>query len=363
MLDSCQHLVYRERMNYRCFCGARSKHVRSADYNYDFDQQTGFFVRWGNCLEDDPVLAPRCPEIVDIELSTICHQGCRFCYKSNTSKGRNMSLDTLQQVLAKFSPELTQAAYGIGSIDANPDLWDILHYTREQNVIPNITINGYRMQPEHYRWLAETCGAVSVSNYEADVCYDAVEQLSSAGLQQVNIHQLLAEETFDDCMQLIEDAQTDPRLRGLRALVFLALKPVGRGSIMTPIRSLHRYRQLVDTVMESRVGFGFDSCSAPMFLAATKDHQHHKALSMMAEPCESTLFSIYIDVNATAYPCSFVGSDPADGIDMLQVDDFQRDVWQHPKMATWRERLLGTNCGGLVEGCRQCPDFDIYPRK
>lgn len=359
-LDTNGSPLYSTGMKYGILNTAHTRYLRSPAYNYDFNKQTGFFARWGVTKDDDPDWAPAGPEIADIEISTICHQGCRFCYKSNTGRGDNMSIKMFRQILPKLGPQLTQAAFGLGSVDANPDLWDILLHCRDQDVVPNLTINGYRMQPDHYRWLARLCGAVAVSRYDPDVCYDAVQRLSAEGLQQVNIHQLLAEETFEDCLRVVQDAQTDRRLRGLRSIVFLALKPVGRGTNLTSIKSIDQYRRLVSTAMEADVGFGFDSCSAPMFLAAVQDHHDYERFQMLAEPCESTLFSIYIDVFGTAFPCSFT-SQPEYAVDVLQTEDFIKDVWRGPEFTRWRRRLLATSCGGLVEGCRQCPDFQIYP--
>ncbi|KKN31045.1 hypothetical protein LCGC14_0827950 [marine sediment metagenome] len=347
-------------MKFHILESTHAKHLRSAEYNYDFCKRTGHFARWGAELKDDPDWSPVGCEIADIEISTICHQGCRFCYKDNRSTGRNMSLDTFKQILAKLPKTCTQIAFGTGSLTANPDVWDILRHCRAEGVIPNITINGSLMQPEHYQWLTDVCGAVAVSRYDADTCYEAVRQLSSAGLQQTNIHQLLSEETFEDCLQVIQDAQQDDRLRGLRAIVFLALKPIGRGTRMTPLRSMDQYGQLVAAALESGVGFGFDSCSAPMFLKAIEHHAEYERFVQLAEPCESTLFSIYIDVNARAFPCSFLESD-FEGVDVLAAEDFLRDVWRAPSIVRWRTKLLNTVVGGLVNGCRQCPAFDIYP--
>ena len=96
------------------------------------------------------------PEIADIEISTICHGippvgmdkpvPCKFCYKSNSGRGENMSLDTFKQIFHKFPRSLTQIAFGIGDIDSNPDLWNIMRYCRDNNyqfIVPNVTVNGY----------------------------------------------------------------------------------------------------------------------------------------------------------------------------------------------------------------------------
>jgi radical SAM protein with 4Fe4S-binding SPASM domain len=337
----------------------------SAGYNYVFRKADGFFARWGETTQEDPDFSPVGPEIADIEISTVCSgptgKPCSFCYKANTSQGENMSLETFQKVLATLPRSVVQVALGLGDIDANPDLWSILSHCRERGVIPNVTINGARMDEDRYGALANLCGAVAVSRYEPrDVCYNAVEALSRHGLRQVNIHQLLAEETYESCLELLDEAKTDPRLRGLRAVVFLALKQVRRGRSLTPLRDVAKYKRLVEKAFQLGVGVGFDSCSAPMFLKAMEGHRQYKQYEMLAEPCESMLFSIYIDVRGQVYPCSFMEDQVPNPIDLTKVKDFHKEVWYAESTKRWRERLLGTACGGLVEGCRQCPAFDIY---
>jgi MoaA/NifB/PqqE/SkfB family radical SAM enzyme len=273
-----------------------------------------------------------------------------------------MSLETFQRVFEKLPPTLTQIAFGIGSIDANPDLWAIFQHCREHGVVPNVTINGDRMTDADYDRLVELCGAVAVSRYELkDVCYNAVQELTSRGMQQVNIHMVLAEETYGQCRELLQDAATDSRLEKLNAIVFLALKPTGRGVSWTPLADTDRYRQLVEEALAKKIGIGFDSCSAPLFLKAMERHPEYPRFEMMAEPCESWLFSLYVNVDGCVFPCSFL--EEGEGIDMTTVDNFQRDVWDCKTAQEWRERLLGTAVTGLVPGCRECPKYNLYGRK
>ena len=349
----------------KLFDSAKKKAVCSKDYNYVYDKHTGNFARWGRTFDDDPTYSPVGPEIADIEISTICNgvKGpCKFCYKGATGKGENMSLETFKRVFSKMPKALTQIAFGIGDIDANPDMFSIFEHCRVNGVVPNVTINGARMTDDHVYRLAELCGAVAVSRYDPpDVCYDAVKRLSEAGVNQINIHKLLSEETFDECMQTIDDAAQDPRLEALRSIVFLALKPKGRGYVYRSMRDPVRYRKLVDAAFASGVGIGFDSCSAPLFLKAMQGHKRYTEYEMMAEPCESTLFSVYIDVRGRMHPCSFL-EDIDSGVDVANCEDFMRDVWFGSHACAFREKLLRTakedSC--LVAGCRQCPVFDIY---
>ena len=127
------------------FDSKTAKVLRSPHYNYVYKKGPGTFARWGGTLEEDPAYSHLGPEIADIEISTVCNGvgngPCKFCYKSNTGKGENMSLELFKKVFSKFPPVLTQIAFGIGDIDANPDLWNIMRHCRENGIVPNITIN------------------------------------------------------------------------------------------------------------------------------------------------------------------------------------------------------------------------------
>jgi hypothetical protein len=106
---------------YKLAEGKDFKAVRGSDYNFNFDKRSGVFVRWGKTQanEDDPKFSPIGPEIADIEISTVCSgvgKVCKFCYKSNTPNGENMSIDTFRKLADKFNKNLGQIAFGIGDL-------------------------------------------------------------------------------------------------------------------------------------------------------------------------------------------------------------------------------------------------------
>lgn len=325
------------------------KMLRSKSYNYNFDKSTGYFERWGKIKSEDSEWSPFGPEIADIEISTICHQGCEFCYKSNTTNGKNMNLETFIQIYKKLPNTLTQIAFGVGSIDANPDLFKIFDYCRKSGIIPNVTINSFRMTGKYYDNLIKYCGAVAVSLYDYDSCYDAVKNLGECGLKQVNIHALLSEETYDKCIQVLKDTKTDDRLKNyLNAIVFLWLKPKGRGVKLHQI-SREKYNILVNYAITNNISIGFDSCSASNFLKCDNTNQFKEYI----EPCESTLFSIYINTDGLAYPCSF--TEDNNGIDIIK-SNFLPDVWMSKRFINFRDTVINNKD---ENGCRMCPIYDL----
>ncbi len=336
------------------------KVCRSEDYNYVFRKDTGMFARWGKTMEEDPETAP-CPEIMDLEISTVCSgvptngkaSPCKFCYKANGPRGKQMSKEKFEQIFERLPKSITQIAFGIGDLVGHDDMWDIFDHTKAGGVIPNVTTNGWGLTDEIAERLANTMGAVAVSRYNPpDVCYDAVKKLTDLGMSQVNIHQVVSSESYDDCLQLVSDCETDPRLEKLNAVVFLMLKPKGRAkSGMTKI-SRENYSNLVDTALTSGIGVGFDSCSAPSFLDVTADHPDHKSFEMTSDACEAGCFSIYANVDGEVFPCSFTeGTEGWEtGIPIVE-NEFIDDIWNSNKVEAWRKRLLGN--------CRSCPIYDV----
>lgn len=350
------------------------KAVSLPGYNYRFDTETGLFARWGETQDQDPKFSPIGPEIADIEISTICHgpgTPCSFCYKSNTAVGENMSLELFKNIFSKIKKNLTQIAFGIGDIDGNPDMMSIFTYCRNNGVIPNVTINGYRLS---YAWamrLASVCGAVAVSHYgDGGYCYQAVSLLCYVGLKQVNIHKILSEETYEECKNIITDVasdkETNGRLQGLKAIVFLAIKPKGRAKNgrLNPI-SVEKLKELIRLAEEKGVGIGFDSCSAPKVLLTVQDHPNFSTFQTYVEPCESTLFSAYINVHGDFCPCSFTEGEGGwgTGISVSKCNDFLLDVWYNQKTVEFRKNLLSTedaDAPNCYSPCRKCPAYKIY---
>lgn len=169
----------------------------------------------------------------------------------------------------------------------------------------------------------------------------------------INIHMLLSDETYDMVLETIADMKNDPRLAKMNAIVFLSLKPKGRGVKYNSL-TMAQFKSVIDFSLESGINFGFDSCSANKFLATVKDSPNFKQYETNAEPCESSLFSTYIDVQGKFFPCSFSPDTDlwgSEGIDVANCEDFMKDVWYNERTNEFRKSLLGNH--------RSCPLFKI----
>jgi hypothetical protein len=343
------------------------KAIRSPNYNYNFSLETGAFFRWGKTPDVDPKYSPFGPEILDMEISTICHgingTPCSHCYKSNSPKGKYMTIQTFERIFQKFDKSLTQIAFGIGDIDSNPDLEKILRVCRSEDVIPNITINGARLTTDLAEILIRNCGAIAVSRYEKDQCYDTVDLFTRSD-KQTNIHMLLSEETYNECFNLVDDVINDPRLSKLNSIVFLLLKSKGKRNHYHVIQEEKPYRDLVNYCLDKNINFGFDSCFAPIFLKLVRKQENFKDLLKITETCESFgTFSAYVNVKGHYFPCSFVEGegDWKRGLSVLTCKKFI-DIWKGEKVKKWRRKSLtqSKNCEcDVKEYCRPCLIFDI----
>ena len=361
--------ILRSNTNEYCICHKNQyvdnndfKAIKQNDYTLFFDKMTGESIRFGNCMDEDPYLSPG-PEIADIEISTICHGiagvgPCRFCYKGNNKRGKNMTLDTFKTILSKMPQTLTQIAFGIGDIDSNPDLMKIMMYSRENGVVPNITINGDRMTCDWYHKLASVCGSVAVSCYDYDICYESVSQLTSTDLSdmrsklgleplQVNIHCLLSDKTLDICHKVIEDRQIDTRLSRLNAIVFLKLKPIGRAKNRYNQLTPDEFDELFQHIVRSKTIYGFDTCSTPDLVRAIesstifkddgeRESYKDKAYTVI-DFCGSYFFSMYINVDGNSTPCSFQ-EQYVDTINVLDIEDIGK-IWNSDIARSWRNNM------------------------
>jgi len=335
------------------------KVLKSEGYNFVFDKTNGRFARWGKKQEDDPLYAPA-SEIADIEIVAggDCLGKCNFCYKCNniSSPKKVMTLEQFKEVFKQLPKMLTQIAFGITDIYANPDFFEIMRYCRENGVIPNYTTHSLDLDKNAVKLTSELCGAVAISLVNKEKSYDAVKAFTDAGMTQVNIHYMLSNLSYKEVFSLIDDVKKDPRLAKLNAIVFLQYKDKNPGSRHKSLLDVEKYRKLITYCESNKVNYGMDSCSAGIFLAAIKGRDNEKQLEQFVDSCESLRMSIYINVDCQVFPCSFCEKMPKweTGIKILELSNFD-DIWFHSRVVEWRKDLINT----MEKGCCHCPIYDL----
>lgn len=337
------------------------KLLSSPNANYIFNKQDGTMITWGRTIKEDPEVFPA-PTIADIEITTVCDgvKGylCSFCYKSNNRFGQNMSFEAFKRIFDNLPKSITQIAFGADSkAKSNPNIWKIMEYSKNNGVIPNITVA--EIDDEVADKLAFYCGAVAVSRYDdKNVCYDSVKKLTDRGMKQVNIHMMISDYTFNNVIETLYDIKTDERLKNMNAIVFLSLKQKGRGRNHS-VLSQEKFNEIVKKANELEISYGFDSCSSLKFFKSLTNNDFEKYKNMIM-PCESTLESSYINVHGEFFPCSFMEGeeDWETGMDVEYTNDFVNDVWNNERVEGFRKKLLETKKTNCFN-CRDCPYYAI----
>jgi MoaA/NifB/PqqE/SkfB family radical SAM enzyme len=332
----------------------KRKVLRSPHVNYIFDKASGFMATWGKTKEQDPDYSDVGPFILDIEITERCagvgpnKELCNYCYKSNTHEGHNLSLQDFKTILDKvnYNGQLTQIALGLGAAATeNPDIWAMCEYTRSKGIIPNGTVAD--ISPTTAFNINKYFGACAVSIHgNKNVAYNSIHELAqlegTGNLKQINIHHVIFQENLKETYEILQDIKTDPRLKKLNAIVLLSLKNKGRAeNLYTPLQQSD-FTKLVQHLLKEKISFGFDSCGAQKFINSIQNHPDKTNLTMLAEPCESSCFSSYVNCHGIYFPCSFAENNNKNWeVNLLEHD--LKTIWNNNP---FRQMLLnnGRNC-------------------
>ena len=375
--------------------GNRVVKAKDGSFNMMFRKSDGLTAKWGRTMDDDPTHCPWGNEIADIEIATACRgirgidkatgktsvndcdrRVCDFCYKSNQPNGSYMSFDTFKVIFDKMNQPktMTQIAFGVDAeCRTNPDVWRIMDYCNKNGVTPNVTVAD--IDHETAENIVKRCGACAVSCYERNknCCYDSIKLLTDEAKRQgrdwfkVNMHLLVSHETEKFVFEVLNDRLNDDRLKGMGAIVLLSLKQKGRGKAFSKMDD-EVYRKVIFFLQDNKIPYGSDSCGANRLMASLKEYykdkengeEQYKRVLNCVEPCESTLYSIFVNVKGEVFPCSFMEKEPGweKGIDLTddKYKNFTTQVWNHPRVLEWRQNALRCiDCNG----CNQCPHYEI----
>lgn len=356
--------------------------------------------------EDDPALSILGPTIMDIELAkdlhpeeeikyknelkienSTCLGKCKFCYKSNsmTKYSHYMTLVNFKYILMQLAnthvkidgklvffnddicyngktikainypnlnwetdicncAPLLQLAFGITNLTANPELLQICAFARKIGIIPNVTCHGKDIVSDEFLTaLCGMCGNIAVSRYNKEQTYNFIERLWMNGCKQINMHVLVAEETYDDIIETFHDMTTDKRLCNLDSVVLLFLKQRGRGVGYHRI-SDEKANMIYKTAIDNNIKFGFDICCSQRFTDFIKKYPNQDMnIPDVYDYCDSGRFSGYVNTLGEFCPCSFIEDNGMwlNGPNIFECKNFIDDIWKGDKCELYRSLLLG----------------------
>ncbi|WP_242965296.1 radical SAM protein [Petroclostridium xylanilyticum] len=211
-----------------------------------------------------------------------------------------MSWKDYKWIIDQCRGRLFQVALGgRGDPELHESFEKILSYTRENDIVPNLTTSGFGLAKNHAALMKEYCGAVAVSWYRSPYTLKAIELLLSYGIK-TNIHYVLGNNTIDEALDLLRG---DKFPQGINRIIFLLHKPVGMGrkdNILSPfdpkvkeLFGLFNREEYINKV-------GFDSCCVPGVINFSPNI-HLNSI----DTCEGARYSTYISPNMIMTPCSF----------------------------------------------------------
>lgn len=317
-----------------------------------FDTDTGMYYRTGildekgNDTGIDPFMASY-PELIDIGIMNkcVCAHKCNVdCYQKAINRtGNNMSIEDYRSIMEQSKGKLMQCALGgAGDVDTHENFEEILKMTREYNIVPNFTTSGIMMTKEKAEICKKYCGAVAVSDHQAEYTYSAIKMLLDAGVT-TNIHYVLGKNSIE---RAINNLKNNGFPKGINAVVFLIYKPVGLGKIENVLQPDDpKVKEFFELVDKNNYPFeiGFDSCAAPGLVDFTKNTDFSSI-----DFCEGARFSCYIDSNMNMMPCSFANQDPSWHISLKE----------YSIQEAWDSELFDKFRYSLHNSCSRCKHRD-----
>ncbi|MBK5262360.1 MAG: SPASM domain-containing protein [Peptostreptococcaceae bacterium] len=328
-----------------------------------FNTENGTLVRTDSKSVEGVVSQPSMrsfPELLDVGIMghctnynySICQAAGIDCYQQGPkSKKPNMIFADYISILEQSKGKVFQIALGgAGDPNAHSEFVDILKATNDYGIVPNLTTSGSMLRKEDIMAMATYCGAVAVSYYsrlneslkESNIhTINAVSKLKQGGCK-VNVHYVINKDTIKDaCIRLEKNIFPNE----IDAVIFLLYKPVGFGlkekTIQIDEPSLDHFLYLVFNNPHP-FQIGFDTCFTPALLPYSK-----KLLSESIDTCEAAKFSMYIDCELNAFPCSF-GLDIFNGISLREKSI--NGIWWSKEFSDFR-KLTAYN------ECNDCKDF------
>lgn len=202
-----------------------------------------------------------------------------------------------------------------------------------------IHFDGTPNDSKYYRVFREVNS--ELENNTPNYTHNAICMLLNAGVK-TNIHFVLSNTTIDEAILRVK---YNGFPKGINAVIFLMHKPVGLGDI-SDVLSVNdpRVKEFFELIDKGGYPYkvGFDSCSIPGVLKWSK---HIDSRSI--DTCEGSRFSMYIDSDMVALPCSFDNQDKKFAVKLSDSVSIQ-DAWNSTEFNKFRDSLR-YSCKGCTQ--------------
>lgn len=259
------------------------------------------------------------PDLIDIGIMGKCHVNQLYCKKfgvdcyQSKNNHSDMLLSDYKTIINQCKGKTFQVALGgRGDPNKHKNFKEILKYTLDNGIIPNLTTSGMGMTDNEITLIKKYCGAVAVSMYSKVIINEfGIKESNEQTIEIINklvskniitnIHYVISNETLDDIIFRLEN-NIFPK--GINAIIFLLYKPVGIGlkekQIIVNDEKFVKFMNIIKNI-KFPFKIGFDTCFSPIIVKYL-DNIDSKTIDY----CEASRFSCYISPEMIMYPCSFI---------------------------------------------------------
>lgn len=321
-------------------------------FAYSFDLDSGFYYRTGLINAEggdsgrDPFRASF-PHLLDVGIMGHCEHGSRglcvkagvACYQDGWHKQEpNMGLEDYRWLVNQCQGRMFQIALGgRGDPEMHEEFEAILSYSREHNIVPNMTTSGFGLTAEKADLMKTYCGAVAVSWYRSEYTLRAIELLVEKGVK-TNIHFVLGNHSLAEAYRLLTGGLWP---EGINRIIFLLHKPVGLGRSGNVLEAadpkVREFFQLFNEEKYCNLA-GFDSCCVPGLINYSP-RIHPDSI----DTCEGARYSAYVTPDLKMTPCSFD-----------QEMKWSYDLKGHTVEEAWESRPFEAFRTALKTACPHC---------
>lgn len=264
------------------------------------------------------------PELIDIGIMGHCSNNitCKHfgieCYQGDARRP-NLLFEKYKEIIDQVKGFTFQVALG-GKGDPNKHerFLDILKYTKENGIIPNLTTSGYGITEKEINIIIEYCGSVAISFYsklnsDNTESNPATIEIINSFKNKIptNIHYVIGNNTIDDAIKRL---QYDLFPKAINGIIFLLYKPVGSAiNNRNCIIPREKMKKFLDLVFKTRHSYkiGFDTCFSNHLFAYDNELLNNNSI----QTCESGRFSCYVSCDYKMFSCSF-RQDDSEGIQL-----------------------------------------------
>lgn len=331
-------------------------------FNEFFNEKNGFLIRTNildnNGNETDIIPKMRSfPELMDIGIMGQCHVYKKFCKKFGIDcyqkkDSLNMPIELYKKIVKQSKNKVFQIALGgKGDPNKHEKFEEILKFTRENNIIPNLTTTGINITENEINLIKKYAGAVAISLYSklsSKLEEDNLETIKAIKKMVdnniiTNIHYVINNNTIDDAITRLTSNKFPD---GINAVIFLLYKNVDENIDIDKNKII----KFFDLISKNKYSFkiGFDTCFSPLIRKYLMN-----AEKSSIERCEAGTFSCYISPDGILYPCSFIQNSKF-GIDIKDISIIE--AWNSDKINEFRSinnnRCTNCNNKNCSFGCK-----------